>query len=128
MKKRALFYIAITLTSILILSASCIEQKTKWQGTIEELDGVTLYKNPKEPIYKEAVFSLEEELLIGDAESKDEFIFSQVIDVDVDYEGRIYILDSREAHIKVRSRLKKKSWSMTWAQENSSFSILKVNL
>ena len=62
---------------------------------------MTLYKNPKEPIYKEAVFSLEEELLIGEAESKDEFMFSQVIDVDVDYEGRIYILDSREAHIKV---------------------------
>ena len=65
MKTRAIFTIAITLTSILILSASCIEQKSKWQGTIEELDGVTLYKNPKEPIYKEAVFSLEEELLIG---------------------------------------------------------------
>jgi len=101
LKKRALFYIAIMLTSILILSVSCIEQKSKWQGTIEELDGVTLYKNPKEPIYKEAVFSLEEELSIGEAESKDEFMFSQVIDVDVDYEGRIYILDSREAHIKI---------------------------
>jgi hypothetical protein len=101
MKKRALFIIAIMLTSILILSVSCIEQKSKWQGTIEELDGVTLIKNPKEPIYKEDIFSLEEELLIGEAESKDEYMFSQVIDVDVDYEGRIYILDSREAHIVV---------------------------
>ncbi len=72
-KIRALFYIAIMLTSILILSVSCIEQKSKWQGTIEELDRVTLYKNPKEPIYKEGVFSLEEELVIGEAESKNEY-------------------------------------------------------
>jgi len=101
MNKRALFYIATMLALILILSVSCLEQKSKWKGTIEKVDGVSLVKNPKEPIYQEAVFSLEEELLIGEAESKDEFMFSQVIDMDVDYEGRIYILDSREAHIKV---------------------------
>ena len=33
-----------------ILALSCSQQKHRWQGTIEEVDGVTVVKNPKEPI------------------------------------------------------------------------------
>jgi hypothetical protein len=31
----------------------CSSQKTEWHGTIEEADGVTVVKNPKEPMYGE---------------------------------------------------------------------------
>ncbi len=86
---------------IIILFISCSQQKTEWKGTIEEVDGVTVVKNPKEPMYDENVFVLEEELSIGEVEGKEEYIFSRIRDVDVDGKGNIYVLDSGEAHIKV---------------------------
>ncbi len=52
---------------VLIMLISCQKQKAEWKGTIEEMDGVTIVKNPKEPMYGEDVFSLEEELSIGEA-------------------------------------------------------------
>ena len=53
---------------------SCGAQKARWKGTIEEVDGVTVVKNPKEPMYGEDVFNLEEELSIGEAEGSEERI------------------------------------------------------
>ena len=54
------------------LLVSCSQQKTKWKGTIEEKDGVIIVKNPREPMYTENVFSLEEELTIGEADGPEE--------------------------------------------------------
>ena len=79
----------------------CSSQKTDWQGSIEVVDGVTVVKNPKEPMYGEDVFSLEEELSIGDVEGPEEYMFSRMRSVAVDDEERIYILDTTEAHVKV---------------------------
>jgi len=31
-------------------------QKTHWQGTIQEVDGLVIVKNPKEPMYSQDVF------------------------------------------------------------------------
>jgi len=87
--------------SIFMMLISCQQQKAEWKGTIEEVDGVTVVKNPKEPMYGEDVFSLEEELTIGEAKGPEEYMFSQIIDVGVDDEESIYILDFLEAHIKV---------------------------
>jgi len=87
--------------SVFIFFVSCKKQKSEWKGTIEEEDGVTVIKNPKEPMYGEDVFSLEEELSIGEAEGREKFMFSQIIDVGVDEEENIYIVDFIEAHIKV---------------------------
>lgn len=80
---------------------SCGDQKSEWKGTSEEIDGVTVVKNPKEPMYGEDVFILEEELSIGDVEEPEEYMFSQIRSVAVDDEERIYILDTKEAHVKV---------------------------
>lgn len=86
---------------ILIIFFACQKQSTKWKGTIEEVDGVSIVNNPKEPIYGEDVFSLEEELSIGEAEGREEYMFSQVRSIAVDEEERIYVLDYKEAHVKV---------------------------
>jgi len=92
--------IALFLSALLIL-VSCQQQKAEWKGTIEEVDGVIVVKNPKEPMYGEDVFNLEEELTIGETKGPEEYMFSQIIDVGVDDEESIYILDFLEAHIKV---------------------------
>lgn len=86
---------------VIIMFVSCQQQKAKWKGTIEEVDGVTVVKNPKEPIYSENIVSLEEELSIGEAEGRKEYMFSQLGNIAVDDEENIYVLDTKEFHIKV---------------------------
>jgi len=97
-KKHIYFILFITCLFILV---SCNQQKAEWQGTIEEKDDVTIVKNPKEPLYNGDVFTLDEELIIGDAEGSEEYMFSRISDIDVDNDEKIYVLDSRESHIKV---------------------------
>lgn len=77
------------------------EQKAEWKGTIEEENGVKVIKNPKEPMYGEDVFSLEEELSIGEAEGREEYMFSEIRSIAVDDEEKIYALDIMAAHVKV---------------------------
>lgn len=84
-----------------LMFLSCGRQQSEWKGTIEEVDGVTIVKNPKEPIYGEDVFSLEEELSIGEAEGREEYMFSRIRSIAVDDTGRIYVLDWKEIHVKV---------------------------
>ncbi len=101
-KKVKMKIVTFGITLFLIFTFSvCSSQKAEWQGTIEEVDGVTVIKNPKEPMYGEEVFSLEEELSIGEAEGPEEYMFSRIRSVAVDDEERIYILDTTEAHVKV---------------------------
>jgi len=66
MKVRVLF--VLFFLSIFIFFNDCVQQKAKWEGTIEEIDGVSVVNNPIEPMYKEEVLKLEEELTIGEAE------------------------------------------------------------
>jgi hypothetical protein len=87
--------------SVFMMFVSCQKQKAEWKGTIENVDGVTVVKNPKEPIYGEDVFILEEELSIGEAEGRKEYMFSEIRSVAVDEAGRIYVLDMKEAHVKI---------------------------
>ena len=101
MKNKAKLIPIVLSISALMTLISCQEQKTEWKGTIEEVDGVTIVKNPKEPMYGEDVFSLEEELSIGEAEEGKEYIFSTIRNIAVDDEERIFILDSKEKKIIV---------------------------
>lgn len=100
--KKHLFFILIL--GFLFLLISCHQQKTIWKGTIEESDGVTIVKNPKDPIYGENIFSLTEDLSIGKAEGQEEYMFSRINAIDVDDEENIYVADLVFAHIKVFDR------------------------
>lgn len=100
MSLRLLFKPAFIIAlSILVLS--CNQQKTKGQETIEEVDGVTIVKNPAEPRYGDDALELVEDMSIGEVGGREEYMFSQVTSVAVDGLDNIYILDSKEAHIKV---------------------------
>ena len=56
----------LLLICIFSLYLCCSPHKKEWQGTIEEVDGVTVVKNPKEPLYIGDVLELEEDLTIGE--------------------------------------------------------------
>jgi len=87
--------------SAFIMLVSYGSQKVEWKGVIEKENGIIVVKNPKKPIYSENVFSLAEELSIGKAKGRDEYMFSQIRSIAVDEKERIYVLDTKEAHVKV---------------------------
>ncbi len=87
--------------SLFLAFTSFGQKKAEWKGTIEVVNGITIVKNPKEPMVGEDAFILEEELSIGGAEGKGEYLFSELGDIAVDDRERIFVLDSKEAHIKI---------------------------
>jgi len=98
---RSKFILVIVLISLVIVTLSCTQNEVEWKGTIQEKNGVTVVKNPKEPIYQEEVLIIEEELSIGDSEESEDYMFSDISHITVDSDGRIYILDRRESHVKL---------------------------
>lgn len=102
--KKKISILSVASFIFLSLLFFCGKQNSQWKGTIEEEDGMTVVKNPKEPMYSEDVFHLEEELTIGEAEGRKEYMFSLIRDIAVDNQGRIYVLDLKKAQIKLFNR------------------------
>ena len=98
-KNKAKVLSIILFLSVFIMLISCQKQKPDWKGTIEEVDGVTVVKNPIEPLYGEITFELEEDLSIG-SEDDESYMFIQVSNIKVDEKGNIYVLDSKECRIQ----------------------------
>jgi len=84
---------------IFIMSLGCQKQKTGWQGTIEEENGIRVVKNPAEPMYGELVLELEEDLSIGSVEDENT-LFYRIGDIAVDSQSNIYVLDSGNHRIQ----------------------------
>ena len=100
MNIRSRIFAGLVFCIVLIISFSCEKQTATWQGTIEEIDGVTVVKNPGEPMYGEEEFQLEEELVIGQGdEDADPFLL--ISHLAADDEENIYVSDTRACHIRV---------------------------
>ena len=100
-KIRLKFFFILFTFLIPFFFCTCGQQKTEWHGTIEEVDGVTVVRNPKEPIYGDNIFVLKEELSIGEAGGREEYMFSSARSLAVDLSGNIYVMDVKETHVKV---------------------------
>lgn len=94
-------YISIITLSLVPLNSSSGIQTNEWKGSIEQVDGVTVVKNPKNPIYAEKLCEINEELRIGEAEGEEEYMFQAIGSIAVDEAERIYISDRKESCIKV---------------------------
>lgn len=86
------FSILALLFLILVLFNACGQPQSDWQGTIEEVDGVTVVKNPIEPRYGEIEFNLEEDLSIGNGKDEN-YRFYRVRAIALDSENNIYVVD-----------------------------------
>jgi len=86
---------------VVFLIISCGQPKSAWKGSIEEINGITVVKNPKEPIYGEDVLTLEEDLVIGEEVDEVEPLFLSVGTFKIDDEENIYVLDSKAHKIKI---------------------------
>jgi hypothetical protein len=95
--------ISIVFSSLFLLtlfgSIACQKQKTGWQGTVEEENGIRVVKNPAEPLYGELTLGLEEDLSIGSVDDKNT-MFYQIGDIAVDSQGNLYVLDSGNQRIQ----------------------------
>lgn len=83
---------------ILIMLVSCEKQKSEWQGTIEEINGVTIVRNPKEGLWdskEKANVTIIQERQIGELDGPEESLFVYISDVAVNSKGDIYVADRR---------------------------------
>jgi len=85
----------------IIFSWTLAEQKFTWRGTISEEGEITIVNNPKEPLYKDNIISLKEELAIGGAEAQGNNALVVVRSLAVDDAENIYLLDEKDIQIKV---------------------------
>ena len=92
MKYRARSAQKISFLLILVFVSACGQKHTEWQGTIEDLDGITVVKNPVEPYYGKFVAELEEDLSIGN-KNDDNYRFYRVRGIALDSKDNIYVVD-----------------------------------
>jgi len=90
----------ILFLSVFILLVSFGGQKAEWEGKIEIEDGVKIISNPREPLYGEIKFELEEDLSIGN-DNDDNYMFYRVRGIEVDAQGNIYVTDWGNHRIQI---------------------------
>jgi hypothetical protein len=93
----------ISVTFFIIVCMSCGQNKTKWKGTVENVNGMTLVKNPKQGLWdskENAEVKIIQERQIGELEGPEEFLFVFIVDVTVNSKGDIYVADRRLNEIR----------------------------
>jgi hypothetical protein len=93
MKSRTLSICIITFFSGFILFNTCGQQRSEWRGMIEEVDGVTIVKNPIEPLNPELHITFEEDLTIGAEVGDENYMFGSQVFLNTDDEGNFYVTD-----------------------------------
>lgn len=99
MKAKTLVVSLLLLLFTFITFVSCEKRNTKWKGTIEEENGVGVVKNPREAVYGEIKFDLEEDLSIGNQEDEN-YTFYRAVFIEVDKDGNIFVLDGGNCRIQ----------------------------
>ncbi len=92
--------ISLFIFILLLICAFSVEgQKPKWRGKVEYIDKVKIVENPREPLFGEIVYDLEEVCILG-TEKNEHDIFALIWDVQVDAQGNVYISDIKDKRIK----------------------------
>jgi len=87
---------------LFLITISCSRQeKAEWKGTIEEVDGVLIVKNPKEAIFDQEAFELREDLTINSENPSEGILFELITSIRVDDDESIYVQDARARKIKI---------------------------
>jgi hypothetical protein len=75
-----------------------------WQGTVTDSAGIEVVMNPETGLWSDADrWSVEQEMVIGTAAGEPEYQFARIAGIDVDPDGRIYVIDQQAQDIRVFS-------------------------
>lgn len=75
-----------------------------WQGTVRDSAGVTVVSNTGSGAWSaDEAWTLEEDLRIGTAAGEPAYQFGQIVGIDVDSDGRIYVMDQQASEVRVFS-------------------------
>ena len=98
MKNKAKVLSTVLFLFVFIMLVSCGKQKAEWKGTIEEVDGVTVVKNPEIPIKGTIILEVEKILEINPYDHQDIGIQIWSSAKDKDGEVILYDLNKPEAY------------------------------
>lgn len=89
--------------TVLPLLATCADGRgPEWAGTVTDSAGIIVVANPAEGLWgTDDVWAVVEELSIGSLEGEAAYQFGQIIGVDVDGDGNLYIADAQAQHVRV---------------------------
>ena len=99
MKNKTKIVSIVLFLSAFIMVISFGGQKPQWKGKIEIENGIKVIKNPRDPLYGEIEFDLEEDLSIGNEEDEN-YVFYRGVGIEVDSDGNIFILDGGNYRIQ----------------------------
>lgn len=100
MKTKTILISVFFFLSLIILSTSYGQKKLEWKGKVKIEEGVKVIINPKEPLFGEIEFELEEDLNIG-SEDFENYFFYKIRDIQVDEDENIYVLDSGNHRLQI---------------------------
>jgi DNA-binding beta-propeller fold protein YncE len=83
---------------------SCRDHSTRWDGQIENINGVVVVRNPIEPIVPNAILTLKEDLSIGREDAGEQYLFSDITGLAVSDEGSVYVINRPDANVRVFDR------------------------
>ena len=101
MENKAFCIAAASGIALFILSAVQFAQVPVWKGKIVKEGETTVVQNPKEPIYRDPILTLREDLVLGGSKAQGESMFARARSIAVDNNGNIYVGDFKEACVKV---------------------------
>jgi hypothetical protein len=82
--------------------AACGQSDAEWRGTVRDSAGVTIVSNSGGGVWGPAeAWVVAEDLRIGTAEGDPNYQFGQIAGIDVDEEGRIYVMDQQAREVRV---------------------------
>ncbi len=90
--------------SLVFLALGCqisLGGQDAWKGSIKIENGVTVVKNPAEPIFGGDVLELKEEYVIKASGAYGQYHFQRPFGLSLDSQGRLYVLDNKDDNVKV---------------------------
>ncbi len=86
---------------LFICSGAKYAQEPAWKGKFLKEGETIVVQNPKEPIYRDPILTLKEDLVLGGIKAQGESAFARARSIAVDNSGNIYVGDSKQACVKV---------------------------
>jgi len=92
---------------LLFIAASPLPERqnppSAWKGVVTTEEGIKLVRNPRDPLYGEFAFQLQEDLKIGDP-TRDDYYFPRGVSIAVDREGNLYAADFGNKRVQMYDR------------------------